>query len=237
MAAAEPALAVEHGEVLPLVNGDHLTRDEFERRYEAMPWVKKAELIEGVVYMPSPVNLTQHGEPHGMLMAWIGAYILETPGVRVGDNTSLKLDMDTEPQPDALLFVDPESGGQVVIDDNGYPLRAPEFVAEVAASSVSYDLHSKRNVYRRHGVREYLVWRVLDRTVDWFVLRGGEYVPLEHDGEGVYQSKVLPGLRLDAAALIRGDRTTLAQRIREGLASPEHAAFVERLQARGAAGD
>ena len=41
--------------ILPLEHGDHLTREEFERRYEAMPHVRKAELIEGVVYMPSPV--------------------------------------------------------------------------------------------------------------------------------------------------------------------------------------
>lgn len=37
--------------ILPLENGDRLTRSEFERRYHAMSSVKKAELIEGMVYM------------------------------------------------------------------------------------------------------------------------------------------------------------------------------------------
>jgi Uma2 family endonuclease len=232
MVAAEPALAiaVDYEETPPLVAGDHLTRYEFERRYDAMPWVKKAELIEGVVYMPSPVNQMLHGGPHSVAVAWIGAYMLGTPGVESGDNSSLRLDMDNEPQPDALLYIDPDIGGQAKLDEDGYLVSAPELVFEVAASSVSYDLHSKLHTYRRHGVREYVVWRVRERAIDWFALRGGRYVPLAPDAEGVYRSEVFPGLWLDAAALLRGDRVTLARRIREGLDSPEHAEFVERLE-------
>src|SRR5262249_21184374 len=124
----------------PLENGDRLTRDEFERRYNAMPNLKKAELIEGVVYMASTVRWRQHGGPHFNLMAWLGLYQLLTPGVEGGDNTSLRLDLANEPQPDAFLGVDPALGGQAQVDEAGYIIRAPELLAEVSSSSVSYDL-------------------------------------------------------------------------------------------------
>src|SRR5436189_6420172 len=95
-----------------LVNGDHLTADEFMRRYEAMPEVKKAELIEGVVYMPSPVNLLKHGQPHLFLGGCFAIYIFGTPGVGGGDNSTVRLDDDNEPQPDLTLFIQPEFGGK-----------------------------------------------------------------------------------------------------------------------------
>jgi Uma2 family endonuclease len=164
-----------------LENGDRLTRTEFERRYEAMPHLKKAELIEGVVYVPSPVRHRQHGAPHAHLIVWLGQYVAHTPGVEVGDNSSVRLDLDNEPQPDALLFIDPACGGQVRLSEDGIIEGAPELVAEVASSSVSYDLHAKLHVYRRNGVCEYLVWRVLDQEVDWFVLRDGQYEPMPMD--------------------------------------------------------
>ena len=159
----------------PLENGDVLTRAEFERRYEAMPHLKKAELIEGVVYVPSPVRHRYHGHQHTHLISWLGQYEAHTPGVEASDNVTVRLDLDNEPQPDALLFIDPACGGHALIDAEGYIEGAPELVAEVASSSASYDLHAKLRVYRRNGVREYLVWRVLDREIDWFVLRAGQY--------------------------------------------------------------
>ncbi len=145
----------------PLRSGDHLTRDEFERRYRAMPAVHKAELIEGVVYMPSPVSAEDHGEPHFDLNGWLFVYRAHTPQVRGGDNATLRLDLDNEPQPDGYLRLLPECGGQARLVD-GYVTGAPELIVEVAASSASYDLHEKLNAYRRNGVREYVVWRVWD---------------------------------------------------------------------------
>ncbi|OJW14262.1 MAG: hypothetical protein BGO49_10295, partial [Planctomycetales bacterium 71-10] len=157
--------------VPPLENGDRLTRAEFERRYRAMPDVR-AELIEGTVYvMASPVRHTQHARPHLRLCAWIASYVALTPGVDAGDNGSVRLDLGNEPQPDAYLFVAPGHGGGVRISDDGYVEGAPELVAEVSSSSASLDLGDKLRAYRRNGVREYLVWRVLDRAIDWFVLR------------------------------------------------------------------
>jgi Uma2 family endonuclease len=207
-----------------------LTRDEFERRYDAMPHLKKAELIEGVVYMPSAVRLDQHGGQQADLITWLGVYRAFTPGVRIGDNSTVRLDLDNEPQPDGLLIVDPANGGQAVISADGYVEGAPELVAEVAASSVSIDLNLKFRVYRRNKVREYLVWRVLDQAIDWFVWRHRQYDRLSPSSDGVYRSKVFPGLWLDPAALMRDDLLTVLQVVQEGIASPEHAAFVSRLQ-------
>lgn len=212
-----------------LKNGDRLTRAEFERRYAAMPHVKKAELIEGVVYMPSPVS-NDHAGAHFDLIGWLASYRAATPGVVGGDNGTLRLDLDNEPQPDAFLRILESHGGQAVVDEDGYVTGSPELVAEVAVSSVSIDLHAKLHVYRRNGVREYVVWRVEDCEIDWFVLREDRYVPLLRNSAGMYQSVVLPGLWLNPDALVHGDLLAVFQVVRQGLGSPEHTAFVTRLQ-------
>ncbi|MGD0044183.1 MAG: Uma2 family endonuclease [Isosphaeraceae bacterium] len=216
----------------PLENGDRLTRAEFERRYDAMPGVKKAELIEGVVYMPSPVRLRRHGEPHALTLGWLTAYRAGTPGVIAADNASARLDLDNEPQPDALLMIDPERGGQARISDNDYVEGAPELVLEVGSSTIGIDLNLKLHVYRRSGVREYVVWRVQDRKIDWFVLRDGEFILLDPDEKGHYRSTTFPGLWLDAPALVEGDMAKVLDVVRQGLAAPEHAKFVSDLAAR-----
>lgn len=230
--STKPTLPHEmaHQKIPPLENGDRLSRVEFERRYHAMPHLKKAELIEGIVYVPSPVRHRQHGQPHSYLMGWLVVYMASTPGVQVGDNSTVRLDLDNEPQPDGSLLIDPECGGQTRISEDGYLEGAPELVLEVASSSASYDLHAKRNVYRRSGVREYIVWRVLDEAIDWFVLRDGEYERLTPGDDGILRSDVFPGLWLDPTALLRHDLTTVLGTVQQGVASPEHAAFVAALQ-------
>ena len=209
--------------------GDRLTRAEFERRYTAMPHVKKAELIEGVVYMPSPVTQEDHGGPHFDVITWLGVYRAGTPGVEGGDNSTLRLDLDNEPQPDAFLRILPGHGGQSR-NSGKYVAGAPELIVEVAASSVSYDLHDKLRVYRRNEVREYVVWRVWDRAIDWFVLREDRYERLAPNAQGRYESEIFPGLWLDPTALLRGDLAQVIAVLQQGLAAPEHAEFVTRLQ-------
>ncbi|MBI4612645.1 MAG: Uma2 family endonuclease [Planctomycetes bacterium] len=213
----------------PLENGDRLSRAEFERRYEAMPNLKKAELIEGVVHVGSPVKHEGHSREHSQVVTWLGVYVAYTPGVDGGAESSLRMDLDSEPQPDALLRIGRTAGGQSGIDPEGYIEGAPELIAEVAATSASYDLGTKLRVYRRHGVREYIVWRVLDGEIDWFVLRDGEYRPFPPDAQGIRKSETFPGLWLDAGALLAGDMATVLAVLRQGLDSPEHAAFVARL--------
>lgn len=224
----DPAIQPKPRPIPPLEPGDVLTRAEFERRYEAMPNLKHAELIEGVVHMPMAVRLEQHGEPHAMLITWLGLYVASTPGVSFGDNTSVRLDLDNEPQPDALMMIKPQGVGQAQVDDEGYVAGAPELVAEVAASTASIDLHAKLRAYRRNGVREYLVWRVLDKEIDWFVLREGEYVRQE-PMEGPLRSALFPGLWLEAAAMIKLELARVLKTLQDGIASAEHAEFVGRL--------
>ena len=213
----------------PLEPGDHLTRAEFERRYQAMPNGRKAELIEGVVFMPSPVRLAHHGSPTAALIVWLGHYWAFTPGVRVGQNTTVRLDLDNEPQPDALMIIEPGHGGRVRITPDDYIEGAPDLAAEVTSSTVSYDLNIKLRVYRRNQVREYIAWRVADNAIDWFVLEEGDFVHLPLDSDGIQRSRVFPGLWLDSAALMRFDLAKVFQVLEQGVSSPEHDAFVARL--------
>lgn len=216
-------------DVPPLENGDRLTRYEFERRYEAMPHVKKAELIDGVVYMGSPVRFESHGKPHSYAIGWLVVYCAATPDVDLGDNATVRLDADNEPQPDALLRLDPSVGGKSRISDDDYVVGAPELIVEIAASSASYDSHAKLNLYRRHEVQEYLVWQVRDKLFTWYRLREGEYIPLEPDAAGVVRSEVFPGLWLAVQALLDGDLANVLAVLQQGLNTAEHADFVKRL--------
>ena len=233
MMRSQPATSPRLRKLLPLQPGDRLTRAEFERRWDAMPQLKNAELINGVVYMAAALRIDQHGEPHARFLGWLSHYVGLTPGLRFGDNSSMRLDEDNVPQPDAVLFLPPHAGGQCRVDQDGYIDGAPEFVAEIAASSASYDLHDKLDVYRRHGVREYVVWRVLDEAIDWFIFAEGRFEPLPADDGGVYRSRVVPGLWLDAAAMIKGDLKRVFETVAQGAQGPEHAALVQRLAQTG----
>jgi Uma2 family endonuclease len=208
-----------------LENGDHLTRDEFERRYEAMPNLKKTELIDGEVFMPSPVRVAGHANPHAALITWLGLYWSQTPIVAVADNGTIRLDLESEPQPDAALYLVPDHGGQVHISTDDYIEGGPELVAEVSGSSVSIDLHRKLQMYLRNNVREYVVWRVFDEAIDWFVARNGQYELLPR-ASGLYQSEVFPGLWLDPDAMVALNLARVIQVIQAGCATPQHAAFV-----------
>jgi Uma2 family endonuclease len=215
--------------VLPLENGDRLTRDEFERRYAAMPDLKKAELIEGVVYVASPLRYKRHGQPHSDMMTWLGVYRAATPGVEVADNTTVRLDLDNEPQPDALLRIDEACGGQSRIGEDDYVEGAPELIVEIAASSASYDLHDKLRVYRRNGVQEYIVWQIAEQKVSWFSLRSGDYITLTPNDTGVICSRIFPGLNLNVTALLSSDLAGVLVEVQKGMATEAHQLFVEQL--------
>lgn len=186
-----------------LESGDHLTRVEFHRRYCAHPEIKNAELVEGVVYVASPVRFDFHSEPHASVMTWLGTYRARHPGVRLGDNATVFLDADNEVQPDACLWRAQPDGPHLT--DDHYIEGAPQLVVEVAASSASYDLHEKMRAYRRNGVLEYVVWRVLDDVIDWFRLHEGEYLRVEPDAQGVIESAVFPGLKLNVTRMLADD--------------------------------
>ena len=216
-------------QVPPLENGDRLTQIEFERRYNLMPQVKKAELVEGVVYMASPLRFEPHAEPHSDLIGWLWSYKIATLGVRLGDNPTVRLDLDNEPQPDAVLLIDASAGGQSDLGEDGYIEGAPELVAEIAASSAAIDLGDKKRAYRRNGVQEYVVWQVFDQKIDWFSFQNGDYVSLLPTQEGVIRSQIFPGLWLQTAAMLDGGMSQVLAVLQAGLNSAEHQAFAQRL--------
>ena len=181
-----------------LESGDHLTRASSSSGMSGDRMSRKAELTEGVVYMPSPARLRQHSRPHLHLALWLGAYEATTPGVAAADNATVRLDWDNEPQPDVLLYILPDRGGRIRISDDDYVEGAPEWIGEVASSTASYDLHSKLNAYRRNQVQEYLVVLPTQREVRWFELRADRYEPLAEES-GILRSRRFPGLWLNVA--------------------------------------
>jgi Uma2 family endonuclease len=217
-------------ETLPLESGDRLTREEFERRYTAMPHLKKAELIEGVVYVAAALRYRQHGRPHSLMMSWLTSYEASTPGVEVADNTTVRLDVANEPQPDALLRIDEARGGQSRISQDDYVEGAPELIVEIAASSASYDLYDKKQAYCRNGVKEYIVWQVSDRQIRWFCWMDNVYQVLEPDSAGVIYSQFFPGLNLNVTALLAEDLAQVLLTLQQGISTDAHRAFVRSLE-------
>ncbi len=213
---------------IPLLeNGDRLNRYEFERRHSAMPDLKKAELVEGVVCMPTERRFRSHSQPHGNIMGWLWTYKVATPGVELGDTPTVRLDLDNAPQPDAVLMIEADRGGQTSLGKDDYIEGVPELVAEIATASM--DLGDKRRAYCRNGVKEYLVWQVFERRIDWFYLESGEYVSLPVDEAGVVRSQVFPGLWLAVEDLLADNMPRVLAVLQAGLASEEHADFARRL--------
>jgi Uma2 family endonuclease len=207
-------------DIPPLESGDRLTRLEFEHRY-TLSEITKAELIEGVVYVASPARANRHSKPHGFIVTWLGNYAVATPGVDLHIEPTVRLDADNEPQPDALLRIESERGGNSRISEDDYIEGAPELIVEIAASSAAYDLNDKMNAYRRNGVQEYIVWQTFENRIDWFILREGKYVPLLPNDRGMIQSVVFPGLWLFVEALRKGNIAEVLAVLPEGIHSEE----------------
>ena len=217
-------------EAAPLVAGDFLDRDEFLRRWEAMPYLKRAELIRGVVYMPSPVG-PDHGTMENNLAGWLYTYKLHTPGCAVANNTTWLMLEGEAPQPDVSLWILPRRKKRATKRSKLLE-GAPGFLAEVCVSRTAYDLHQKLEVYQEAGVEEYLAVLMREREVRWHRLSRGRLRALPAPEDGVYRSAAFPGLWLDAAALLSDDLLRVQEMLQEGIHSPEHDAFVKRLAAR-----
>ena len=204
MAATATSLPGNATDTRPaLESGDRMDRAEFERRYMCRPDIKKAELIKGVVYVASPVRIIEHGDPHGILVGELHAYRKATPGVLLTDNGTWRPADGSEVQPDAMLRYARSSGGTSWSDVEHYLQGVPELVAEVSASSKSYDLNEKMALYREMGVREYISWQTEEERIDWWKLQDGRYVAIEPDAQGLLRSQVFPGLALDVTELLR----------------------------------
>ena len=214
-------------EVASLVAGDKLTRDEFLRRWEAMPDVKRAELIGGVVYMPSPVSI-EHGDMEHHVGFWLGQYVLSTPGCKAGANSTWLM-LEDAPQPDLSLRILPEHGGQSRVKGK-FGSGGPELVAEVCLSTTAYDLHQKLELYVAAGVQEYVAVLLREREIRWHRRIGGTYELLPESAEGLIQSVVFPGLWLNVPALLNENMASVLKSLSLGIQSAEHAEFVARLK-------
>ena len=215
----------------PLENGDPLDQRTFHARYEAMPANVTAELVGGIVYLKDRAR-TSHGRLAAHVLGWMGIYEEATRGVQALGHPSVILGDESEPQPDGCLIILPEYGGQTSEDEDEYMVGSPEFIAEIASSTESIDLHGKRLDYERAGVREYMVAAVRQRQVFWWVRRKSKFKPLAPDDDGVIRSVVFPGLWLDPKALLVGDLRRMLAVLRQGLATPEHTGFVQDLAGR-----
>ena len=185
-----------------LESGDRMERAEFERRYSRHPEIKLAELIDGVVYVASPVRIVEHADPHGILSAVFGGYLLANRGVRMASNGTWRCDDENEVQPDVLLRYLKSRGGTSWIDSDHYLRGVPELCAEITASSFNRDLYAKKELYLRLGVREYLTWQTEDGRIDWWRLEAGEYLAITPDEAGLLHSSVFEGLALNPAELL-----------------------------------
>jgi Uma2 family endonuclease len=213
----------------PLENGDQLDQKTFHARYEAMPEDCHAELIGGIVYMPSPQKVP-HSKAHQLVSPWLGEYAGSTPGTDVLLNNTQILGPDSEPEPDACLFIAPEYGGHVYVDQDEYLHGAPELIVEVSSATESIDLHRKKDDYEKAGVREYVVLALRMRRVFWFVRQRAKYKEVARPADGIFRSRQFPGLWLDADAVLRNHRQRVLAALKQGLATPEHAAFVTKLR-------
>ena len=215
---------------LSLRTGERLTRREFERRYLANPDIKKAELVEGVTQVREPVGFYTHSRPHSSVSGILFTYAAYTPGVCAVVDPTVRLDRNNEPQPDVALLIEAAAGGQSHVDKDGYIAGAPELVLEVAASSAARDLQRKFHAYWRNGVREYVVWRTLDKRIDCFELASGQFEPKLPDSKGLIHSNVFPGLRLAVPALLNNQIAEALETLHEGIGSTPHKAFAARLE-------
>ncbi len=219
-------MATVEQEAPPLAAGMRLSRAEFLRRWELHPEIKKAELIGGRVYMPSPVS-RDHGSADDDLGVWLGYYRVQTPGTDSGTNSTILL-LDDSPQSDRHLRILPECGGKSW-NEGKYVAGPAELMVEACLSSTSYDLNAKYDLYEAAGVQEYLALLMYEQEIRWHQLVNGRFQILPPDADGIHRSRVFPGLWLDGPALLRRDMAAVLAKLQEGLKTPEHQAFIEKL--------
>jgi len=211
-----------------LVTGERLTVDEFLRRWDELPDLKKAELIDGTVYVPSPVSI-EHGTLDVLIHWWLASYAQATPGCQVGSNSTWLMS-GSAPQPDTFLRILPSHGGQSR-NKRQYGAGAPELVVEICITSAEVDFGPKLALYQRSGVQEYITVELFGRRMIWRVLENGVYVGQTLPADGIVRSRVFPGLWLDVVAFWQGDNAKMLTALNAGLVTDEHRNFVARLAA------
>jgi len=205
--------------------GDRLSLHEFLERWEKMPELKFAELIDGTVHMPSPVSY-EHGRRDSQLHLLLATYAMRTAICEAIANATWLI-LGNAPQPDIALRRLPEFGGKSRVSDR-LVTGPPELVVEISHSSRSFDLGPKSSLYQRAGVMEYLVVLLEEQRLDWRVLDGGSYRPMHANAFGVFESIGFPGLWLNEPAFWKGDAAGMIATLEDGLRSEECREFLRR---------
>lgn len=222
---------IERPYVPPFEDGDVMDQPTFHALYLETPKGFRAELIEGIVHMASPVGM-RHGKPHSVLGAWLECYSAETDGTEAFIDITAIMPGDNEPQPDVSLIVSPEAGGQTSVSEDDYLTGSPELAVEISHTSALVDLHAKKQMYEKHGVREYIVVETKRRAVHWFMRRDGIFVAIKPSSDGLLKSRVFPGLWLAPDAVFERSAKKLLASLQLGLATPEHTKFAAKLQSK-----
>lgn len=212
-----------------LVTGQRMNVAEFLSRWEDLPDLKNAELIDGVVYVPSPVSL-DHGSRDAQIIWWLSQYAYATPGCKCGDNSTWLM-LDSAPQPDSYLRILPAYGGQSR-DEGKYSAGGPELIVEICLTSTEVDFGPKLALYQRAGVSEYVTLELFKKRIVWRVLKDTVYLAQSAPADGILRSHVFPGLWLDVAAFWQDDGTKMSAALNAGLSTADHQRFVEALRVR-----
>ena len=178
-----------------LITGMRLELDEFLSRWEALPELKNAELIDGIVFVSLPVTL-EHGQRANILNWWLSHYVGDKRGCEAASNVTCTM-LGQSPQPDVLLRLTEEHGGQSI--DTGYLLAgAPELVVDICETSFEIEFGPELELYQKAEVRENITIRTLPPPgIVWRVLVDGSYRVNEPDSKGILRSQCFPGLWLD----------------------------------------
>jgi len=217
--------------VAPFEDGDVMDQPTFHKLYEAAPQHFRAELIGGVVHLPSPVGM-RHGKPHSILGAWLAFYSAESIGTESFIDITAIIGGDSEPQPDVSLIISPEAGGQTKVSEDDYLTGSPELAVEISHTTTLVDLHAKKQMYEKYGVREYIVVETKRRAIHWFIRRDSKFVAIKPGADGLFKSRVFPGLWLEPGAVFEQSAKKLLSVLEAGLATPEHAKFTAKLSAK-----
>ena len=202
--------------LVDLHNGDRMSKDEFLWRWEQIPELKRAELIDGMVYLSSPLS-ERHSDYELLLCSWLLRYESRVPGLKILPNATWLLG-DSSPQPDLALIRQTGTSRS----SGKFREGPPELVVEICYSSLAYDLGPKLELYRRAGVREYLTILLEDNKAQWRALNSDARYQVLKPAGGYLKSRVFPGLWLDPVALFPPDRQRLLAGVDAGLlhASP-----------------
>lgn len=183
------------------------TSDVMQKKYTYDDYLliedeKRYEVYEGeLVMVPAPA--TRHQRISWKLEYIIGGFVEENNLGNIFDApTDVVLAEDVVVQPDILYI----SKGRSNIIKTQAVMGAPDLVVEIASPSTTFhDTVKKRNIYQRHGVKEFWLVFPEEKAIEVMILKDGVFSEFASaKEEGKVTSKVLPGLEVDLMVVFMG---------------------------------